>query len=55
MHKNKTQNGLNIRYDTIKLLEKNIGKTFSDMNCTNAFLGQSLKATEIKTRITNGT
>ena len=29
-------------------LEKIIGKTFSDINCTNVFLGQSPKATEIK-------
>ena len=42
---------LYIRQDTIKLLEGNIGKTFSDINCTNAFLGQSPKATEIKTKI----
>ena len=42
---------LNIRHDTIKLLEESIGKTFSDINCTNVFLGQSPKATEIKTKI----
>ena len=42
---------LNIRQDTIKLLEENIGKTYSDTNCTNAFLGQSPKATEIKAKI----
>ena len=42
---------LNIRQDTIKLLEENIGKTFSDINLTNVFLGQSPKATEIKAKI----
>ena len=42
---------LNIRHDTIKLLEENIGTTFSDVNHTNVFLGQSPKATEIKTKI----
>ena len=41
---------LNIRQDTIKLLEENIGKTFSDINLTNVFLGQSPKATEIKAK-----
>jgi len=41
---------LNIRQDTIKLLEKNIGKTFSDIKLTNVFLGQSPKAIEIKTK-----
>ena len=35
---------LNITQDTIKLLEENIGKTFSDINHTNVFLGQSPKA-----------
>ena len=42
---------LNIRHDTIKLLEENIGKTFSDISCTNVFLGQSPKAVEIKVKI----
>ena len=37
--------------DTIKLLEEIIGKTFSDLNRTNVFLGQSPKAIEIKTKI----
>ena len=40
---------LNIRHDTIKFLEENISKTFSDINCANVFLGQSPKAIEIKT------
>ena len=36
---------------TIKFLEKNRGKTFSDINHTNVFLDQSPKATEIKIKI----
>ena len=40
-----------IRQDTIKLLEGNIGKTFSDINLMNIFSGQSPKATEIKAKI----
>ena len=43
--------GVNIRYGTIKLLEENLGKTLSDLNCTNVFLGQSPKALEIKAKI----
>ena len=35
----------------IKLLEENTGKTFSDFNHTNVFLGQYPKATKIKTEI----
>ena len=42
---------LNISQDTIKFLEDNIGKTFSDINCSNVFLGQSPKAKEIKAKI----
>ena len=40
-----------MRHDTTELLEENIGKTYSDINCTNVFLGQPTKATEIKTKI----
>ena len=35
----------------MKLLEENIGKTFSDINRTNVFLDQSPKAIEIKAKI----
>ena len=42
---------LNIRHDTIKLLEENIGKTFSDVNRSNVFLSHSPKAKEIKAKI----
>ena len=43
--------GLNIRHDTIKLLEENISKTFSDINHASAFLGLFLKEIEIKAKI----
>ena len=33
------------------LLEENRGKTFSDINCTSVFLGQSPKAKEIKPKL----
>ena len=42
---------LNIRHNTMKLLEENIGKTLSSINRSNVFLGQSPKATEIKAKI----
>ena len=42
---------LNIRHDTLKLLEESIGKTFSDINHNNIFLDQSPKAIEIKVKI----
>ena len=41
---------LNIIHDTIKL-EESMAKTFSDINHTNVFLGQSPKAIETKTKI----
>ena len=41
---------LNIRHDTIRLLEENIGKAFSDINHTNVFLGHSPERTEIKAK-----
>ena len=44
-------NDLNVRQDTTKLLEENISKTFSDINLTNVFSGQSPKATEIEATI----
>ena len=42
---------LNIRQDTIKLLEENIGKTLSDINIMNIFSAQSPKAIEIRAKI----
>ena len=35
----------------MKHLGKITGKTFSDINCTNVFLGQSPKAVEIKAKV----
>ena len=39
---------LNIRHDTLKLLEKNTGKAFFAINPDNIFLDQSSKAKAIK-------
>ena len=57
MHQNKHKMAKRLKYkiSTIKLLEENIGKTFSDTNLTNVFSYQSPKATEIKAKINNGT
>ena len=41
----------NLNINNNKLLKENIGKTFSNINRTNVFLGQSPKATEIKAKI----
>ena len=42
---------LNIRPDTIKLLEENIGKTLFDINHSKTFFDPYLRVTEIKTKI----
>ena len=39
---------LNVRPETIKLLEKNIGRTFSDINHSKILLGPSPSVMEIK-------
>ena len=40
-----------MRTDTIKLLEENIGRTQSNINCINIFLYPSSRIMEIKTKI----
>ena len=42
---------LNVRLDVIKLLEENIGRTLSDINCSNIFFSLSFRIKEIKTKI----
>ena len=42
---------LNLRHYTIKVLEENKGKIFSDINHATVCLGQSTKAIEIKAKI----
>ena len=45
---------LNVRLDTIKLLEENIGKTLFDINHSKNFFDPSPKVMKMKTK-TNGT
>ena len=42
---------LNVRPDTIKLLEENIGRTPFDINSSNIFLDLPLREMKIKTKI----
>lgn len=39
---------INVVPDTIILLEENIGRTLSDINCNNIFFNSALKIMEIK-------
>ena len=39
---------LNISHSTIKFLEENIGRKFSDIPCSNILRGMSPKARDIK-------
>ena len=42
---------LNVRPDTVKLLEENIGRTLFDINRSNILFDPSPRITEIKTKI----
>ena len=42
---------LNVRPDTIKLLEEKIGRTLSDINHGNIFFDPSLRIMEIKAKL----
>ena len=42
---------LNVRPDTIKLLEENIDRTFFDINCRNILFDPPPGVMEIKTKI----
>ena len=46
---------LNIRPDTIKLLEENIGRTLTDINSSNIFSDPPPRVMEIKTKINKWT
>ena len=43
--------GLNVRSETIKLLEENIGRTLSDINHSNILYDPPPRIMEIKTKI----
>ena len=44
---------LNVKLETIKLLEENIGKTLSDINHSRILYGPSPRILEIKAKINN--
>ena len=46
---------LNVRRDTIKLLEKNEGRTLFDINHSNIFFDPHPRVMKIKTKINNET
>ena len=47
----KWHKGLNIRNDTMKFQEVNVGKEFFDISCINVFEGQLIKAIEMKVKM----
>ena len=49
--KSKWIKDLNVRLDTIKLLEENIGKTLFDINHSKIFFDPPLRVMKIKTKI----
>ena len=53
IHKNKLKwiEDLNIRSDTIKPLEENVGRTHLDINCSNIFLDPPPRVLKTKTKI----
>ena len=46
---------LNVRLETIKLLEENIGKTLSDINHSRILYDAAPRIMKIKAKINNGT
>ena len=46
---------LNVRLDTMKLLEENISQTLSDLKCNNTFSDTPPRVMKIKTKINYGT
>ena len=42
---------LNVRSDTIKLLEKNIGRTLFDINCSYILFDPPLRVVKTKTKV----
>ena len=47
--------GLNIRPETIKLLEENIGRTFNDINQSKILYNPPPRVMKIKTKVIKGT
>ena len=44
---------LNVRPDTVKLLEENIGRTFLDINGNKIFFDPPQRVMKIRTKISN--
>jgi len=43
--------GRNVRLDSIKLLQENVGRTLFDIKCSKIFFDPPLREIEIKTKI----